>query len=64
MKDMINRAIELRKLIEKHNYHYYILDDPLISDGEWDNLFKELKINVSLIGTGPEVYETIDRRVK
>ncbi len=43
MKDMINRAIELRKLIEKHNYHYYILDDPLISDGEWDNLFKELE---------------------
>ena len=43
MKDMINRAIELRKLIEKHNYHYYILDDPLISDSEWDNLFKELE---------------------
>ena len=43
MNDMIARAIELRELIEKHNYHYYILDDPLISDSEWDNLFKELE---------------------
>ena len=43
MTDMINRVIELKKLIEKHNYHYYILDDPLISDGEWDKLFKELE---------------------
>ena len=43
MNDIIARAIELRELIEKHNYHYYILDDPLISDSEWDNLFKELE---------------------
>ena len=34
---------KLRSLIEKHNYHYYILDDPLVSDNEWDNLFKELE---------------------
>ena len=43
MNDIIARAIELRDLIEKHNYHYYILDNPLISDSEWDNLFKELE---------------------
>ena len=43
MTDMINRVIELKKLIEKHNYHYYILDNPLISDSEWDKLFKELE---------------------
>jgi len=29
-----------------------------------ENIENELNINVSLIGTGPEVYETIDRRVK
>ena len=43
MNDIIARVIEIRKLIEKHNYHYYTLDNPLISDSEWDNLFKELE---------------------
>ena len=43
MNDIIARAIELRELIEKHNYHYYTQDNPLISDSEWDNLFKELE---------------------
>ena len=43
MTDIIKRIKELRSLIEKYNYHYYVLDDPLISDGEWDILFKELE---------------------
>ena len=43
MNDIIKRIQELTSLIEKHNYHYYILDDPLISDSEWDRLFKELE---------------------
>ena len=43
MTDIKKRIKELRSLIEKHNYHYYILDTPLVSDGEWDNLFKELE---------------------
>ena len=29
--------------IRDSNYHYYILDTPLVSDGEWDHLFKELE---------------------
>jgi len=35
-----------RKLIEeieKHEYQYYVLDDPLISDAEYDRLFRELQ---------------------
>ena len=43
MTNIKKRIKELRSLIEKHNYHYYILDDPLVSDNEWDNLFKELE---------------------
>ncbi|MBA64753.1 MAG: DNA ligase (NAD(+)) LigA [Candidatus Marinimicrobia bacterium] len=43
MNDIKKRVKELRTLIEKHNYHYYILNDPIISDGEWDNLFRELE---------------------
>ncbi len=36
------RAAELRAQIEHHNDRYYVLDDPEISDAEYDLLFKEL----------------------
>ena len=32
----------LREEIEKHEYHYYVLDSPLISDHEYDRLMQEL----------------------
>ena len=37
------RIHELRELIQEHNYNYYILNNPTISDAEWDQLFHELK---------------------
>ena len=37
------RAAELRRLIEHHNYRYHVLDDPEIPDGAYDALFDELK---------------------
>jgi DNA ligase (NAD+) len=33
---------ELRRQIETHNYRYYVLDDPLISDADYDQLFSRL----------------------
>ena len=36
------RAEELRRQIEKHNYSYYVLDNPSISDYEYDRLLHEL----------------------
>ncbi len=36
------RAVEIARQIEEHNYHYYVLDDPLISDHEYDRLMREL----------------------
>jgi len=37
------RIEELRKLINHHNYRYYVLDSPEISDDEYDGLMRELK---------------------
>ncbi len=37
------RIDELKKIIEENNKAYYILDDPKISDYEYDELFRELK---------------------
>lgn len=33
---------DLKKLLHYHNHRYYILDDPEISDGEYDLLFNKL----------------------
>ena len=33
---------ELRQEIEHHNYQYYVLDDPVIADEEYDRMFREL----------------------
>lgn len=37
------RVRELRAEIGQHDYRYYVLDDPLISDAEYDRLFRELQ---------------------
>ena len=50
--DARSRMEELREQIRYHNYHYYVLDDPEITDAEWDTLFQELK---ELEETHPEL---------
>ncbi len=37
------RIAHLRAEIEKHNHQYYVLNDPLISDAEFDAMFRELQ---------------------
>jgi DNA ligase (NAD+) len=37
-----DRAEQLREQIRSHDYHYYVLDAPLISDSQYDMLMKEL----------------------
>ena len=34
--------LELRREIEEHNRRYHVLDDPSISDAEYDRLFRRL----------------------
>ena len=36
-------AEELRQAIHHHDYRYYVLDDPVISDGLYDRLFRRLQ---------------------
>ena len=38
-----SRAEELRKQLNLHNYRYHVLDDPLISDSEYDGMLRELR---------------------
>lgn len=38
-----SQIIELREKINEHNYRYYVLNDPSISDAIYDQLFQTLK---------------------
>ena len=37
------RVKELREKIELYNYHYYVQDNPLVADAEYDAIFRELQ---------------------
>jgi DNA ligase (NAD+) len=43
LEEARRRVNELRDLIRYHNYLYYVLDAPEISDAEYDRLLRELK---------------------
>ncbi|MHC1582231.1 MAG: NAD-dependent DNA ligase LigA [Candidatus Syntropharchaeia archaeon] len=43
MKEIKERIEKLRKEINRHNYLYYVLDSPEISDAEYDRLMRELE---------------------
>ena len=50
-----NKVQQLRKQINHHNYRYYVLDNPELSDAEYDRLFDEL---LELEKTYPELVTT------
>ncbi|HEY9747721.1 MAG TPA: NAD-dependent DNA ligase LigA [Allocoleopsis sp.] len=37
------RVVELRKLVQKASYEYYVLDNPTMEDAVYDQLYRELK---------------------
>ena len=49
------KIFSLRKKLHDHNYRYYILDDPLISDYKFDLMLKELQ---DLETRYPEFYDS------
>jgi DNA ligase (NAD+) len=54
-KDAIyRRTKQLREAIEYHNYRYSVLDDPEISDAEYDGMMRELE---KLEKDHPELYD-------
>ncbi|NCN88336.1 MAG: hypothetical protein GW936_02650, partial [Gallionella sp.] len=38
--DARQRIADLRSVIERHDYSYYVLDAPTIPDAEYDKLFR------------------------
>ncbi len=60
--DPARRVAELRAAIEEANYHYYVLDQPQISDAAYDALMRELQ---ALEAAHPELVtpESPTRRV-
>lgn len=42
-REAAKRIRELREQVEHHNYRYYVLDDPEVSDARYDQLLVELK---------------------
>ena len=42
-KPLSTRAAQLREQLNRHNFLYYVLDNPEIPDAEYDRLFQELR---------------------
>ena len=41
--DPMIRASELREALREHAHRYYVLDDPIVSDAEYDEMMRELQ---------------------
>ena len=42
-RDVAKRIADLRRQIERHDYRYYVLDDPEVTDAAYDALMRELR---------------------
>ena len=42
LEDIKNRVADIRKLLDRYNYEYYVLDNPTVEDQEYDRLMNEL----------------------
>ncbi len=58
---MRERMIELVKILNKYAYEYYVLDNPTVSDKEYDALYDELKALEQ--STGEILFDSPTKRV-
>lgn len=42
-QDLAHEAAEIRVRLHRHNYEYYVMDAPVVSDAEYDRLIRRLK---------------------
>lgn len=56
------RHEELKKIISEHDYNYYVLDKPVISDYEYDQLYAEL-LKLEATESGLDLSNSPSRRV-
>ena len=54
--DAEKRILELRRLLNQYGYEYYVLDQPTVSDAEYDMLTREL---IELEEKHPEFYDPL-----
>ena len=54
MSEIKNRILELRDLLNRYNYQYFVLDNPSVPDYEYDRLLQELR---ELEEAHPEFYD-------
>lgn len=54
MTDELGRIMQLRKMLHEYNYRYYVMNQPEVSDMEFDMLMKELQ---GLEARHPEVFD-------
>jgi DNA ligase (NAD+) len=59
----LQRIDELRKIIEYHNRRYYQLDDPEISDAEYDRLMQELSGLENIFREEIDLFDSPTQRV-
>jgi DNA ligase (NAD+) len=52
MSDSAARIEDLRRQVREHNHRYYVLDEPIVSDAQFDALLREL---ISLEGENPDL---------
>ena len=50
--ETLHRIAELRKELDYHSHRYYVLDDPVANDSDYDLLMRELR---SLESDHPEL---------
>ncbi len=42
-KSIREKAVQLVQSLQEHNYRYYVLDDPTVTDETYDNMFRQLQ---------------------